>query len=210
MTGIILGVVAAGILIIGKWDVPLRLNAQSCMGILAAAVLEGAVVATLTEGEIWPDRVLLSVIGGSLLLASVTDLLLCQVYNFTWWPALTAALCLLGMRCFRSCLQAPEGMPGELPGFLVFYVALQLTLFCRMYGRADSYAFCICGIVETAWGMSGAGLLSHMLLSYGILIPVQIFRRNIDNRGNLKCPVPFLPYIVAAFWIVLRICGNLY
>lgn len=205
MTGIILGIAAAGILIIRKWDVPLPLDAPKCMGILAAAALEGAAVTGLAEGGTWQEGVLLSVIGGSLLLASVTDLLLCQVYNFTWWPALAAALCMLEMSRCQSSMQASAGAPGEWLGSLLLFASAQLAVFCRMYGKADAYAFCICGMVETAMGMNLVGLLAHMLLAYGILVPVQALRRNIDKRGNLKRPVPFIPYIVAAFWVVLCI-----
>ena len=72
-----------------------------------------------------------------------------------------------------------------------------------MYGRADCYAFCVCAMAETACGMGFAEYLFHMLIAFGILAMVQFARRNIDTKGNLKHPVPFIPYIAAAFVLVL-------
>lgn len=204
MTGVILGMAAAGALIIKLLDAPLPMSRSGWIYALGASALEGMGVLLLTRGEPWHSRFLLSVVAGSLLLASVTDLLLRQVYNFTWWPALCAALLLLGQR-LRLCrlYGLREGLFRESLFFLLLFLILQLTVFCRMYGRADSYAFCVCALAGAARGMDGWGMLVHMLLSYGFLILVQALRRNIDEHGNLRQKAPFLPYIVAAFWIVL-------
>ena len=203
MTGVILGMVGAGALIIRKWDAGLPLDRQRQFYILAASVLEGNIIMLLTEGEPGYVRFLLSVIGGSLLLASVTDILLCQVHNFIWWPALAAALILLGSRCCRHCLYEAGAFSWDRLLSLVVYVLVQLVVFGRMYGRADSYAFCVCAVAEAAGGMDIMGMLVHMFLAYSILVPVQAWHRNIDKKGNLIRPVPFLPYIAIAFWAVL-------
>ena len=204
MIGVILGIAGVGTLIIKRWDAPLPMNIGGYICVLAASVAEGITVMLLTKGEPWHSRFFLSVIGGSLLLASVTDLLLCQVYNFIWWPALCAALVLMGQR-WRLCrlYGLREDLFREGLCFLLFFVILQLTVFGRMYGRADSYAFCVCGAAGVARGMDGWGMVMHMLLAYGLLLPVQALGRNIDKRGNLKRKVPFVPYIVAAFWAAL-------
>lgn len=207
MTGVVLGIAAAGIYIIGKWDTPLDLGIKGYMLILAAAILEGRIIGYLTEGEIGYSRVLLSVLGGSLLLASVTDILICQIYNFTWWPGM-AALIWSGLCRLSGIEKACGGVVGEIvPGgtieSLIFFWLLQFFLFRHMYGRADCYAFCICAAAEAAMGMEMAGFLAHMLAAYVFLFPVQAIRRNINKRGNLKHPVPFLPYITASFWLLL-------
>ncbi len=212
MMGVILSMVGTGALIIRKWDVRLPLDRQRQFYVLAASVLEGNIIMLLTEGEPGYIRFLLSVIGGSLLLASVTDILLCQVHNFIWWPALAAALILLGIRCFRHCLYETRVLSWDQLLSLVIFVLVQLVVFGRMYGRADSYAFCVCAVAEAAGGMDIMGMLVHMIFAYSILVPMQVWRRNIDKKGNLIQPVPFLPYIVTAFWAVLfwggwQICG---
>lgn len=41
-----------------------------------------------------------------------------------------------------------------------------------------------------------------MLVSFGILGMVQLLRHNINAKGNLKKPVPFIPYIALAFLLL--------
>lgn len=198
----------AGGWVIGKWDKPLAIEFRGCVWIFAAAALEGWIISGLAGGDCGCGKVLLSVMGGCLLLACVTDILFCQVYNFIWWPGLAAALAVTGRRCSLLCA-AREGLPGictafmDVFGSLLIFWMVQTFVFRRMYGRADYYAFCVCAAAETAEGMGLAGFLGHMLLAYALLLPVQAVRRNIDRKGNLKQPVPFLPYITASFWMML-------
>lgn len=135
------------------------------------------------------------VIAACLLSACITDLRTCQVYNITWWISGAAATALLfgerGVLEPRSLLE------------LGIFILLQLTLFPKMYGRADCYAFSVCAVAEAAAGMSLTGYLFHMLLSFLLLAFVQAFRHNIGRGGNLRHPVPFLPYITLAFWALL-------
>ena len=137
-----------------------------------------------------------------LLFACVTDCRTCQVYNFTWWISGTAAglLWLMGRQWTDR-----EGITG-----LLIFILLQLLLFSKMYGRADCYGFCVCAVAEAAVGMRLVGFLTHMALAFGILALVQGARHNINNRGNLRRPVPFLPYITLAFWALLWYHGNQY
>ncbi len=197
MTIVILGIVAAGMLIIRMWDEPLSLNGWEYLGILTAAVLMKKMIPIIIS-ETGGGCLLLSVVGGCLLLACVTDLMICQVYNFTWWPALSAAAILLWQSLWTSKISEPKEILISLLTFLI----LQFALFGRMYGRADGYAFCVCAIVEASRGMKAAGFLAHMLLSYTLLLLVQAVRENLNKRGNLKKPVPFLPYITISFWLV--------
>lgn len=190
MTVIILGIVMAGLGIIAKWDKPLPLDAGMYLGILAAAFAEGAITRYLAGG-LPGNTLMLSAIGGCLLLASVTDIVLCQVYDFTWWFALTAVLVSL------------QGISEESVWSLAFFFLLQFAVFGRLYGRADCYGFCVCAAAEAVMGMELSGFLVQMFLAWLLLFFVQAAHRNIDRKGNLKQPVPFLPYITAAFWLTI-------
>lgn len=197
----ILAIVAMGVFLIGKWDEPLPLKAISWLWILAGAVAEFAGIMVSAGDSSGYEKLLWAVFGGSLLLACVTDSLLCQVYNFTWWISLAAALALLWRR--RNVLMESGFICSDILGWLLIFVGLQLLLRGRIYGSADSYAFCACALAETAFGISAAGFLTHMLLACLLLFAVQLFRRNINHKGNLRRPVPFMPYITAAFWMTL-------
>ena len=137
-----------------------------------------------------------TVITVCLLFACVTDCRTCEVYNFTWWISGTAAAVLILLN---------GTLKGEMLLELGLFCLLQLLVFTKMYGRADCYAFCVCAMVEAAEGMGFMEFLLHMLLAFGILAPVQLLYHNVDRRGNLKQPVPFLPYITLAFGLVFLI-----
>lgn len=128
----------------------------------------------------------------SLLYGCITDLKSRMVYNFTWWVGGLAAGALL----WRS-LEA--GQPAVVLWHLSVYMALQLGLFSRLYGRADCYAFCVCAVAEASLGLMLFDYLILMLLSLILLFPIQLWRRNIGGNGNLRQPVAFLPYIMSAF-----------
>lgn len=135
------------------------------------------------------------VLVASLLFACVTDCKSCEVYNFTWWMGGAAALLLLAGD--RNNISASNLLQ------LLFFIALQLLFFSKMYGKADCYAFSVCAVAETVLGMQLVEYLFHMLLAFAFLALVQGGRHNIARNGNLKCPVPFLPYITLAFWTLL-------
>lgn len=135
------------------------------------------------------------IIAVCLLFACITDCRSREVYNVTWWAAGAAAGVLLLGEKDRLAL-----------GFLMelgFFILLQLTLFTKMYGRADCYAFSVCAVAEAAAGLSLTGYFLHMLLAFILLAFVQALRHNIGRGGNLLQPVPFLPYITLAFWALL-------
>lgn len=192
-----------GVLLIGRWDEPLPLKAGSRLWILAGAALELAGIMAAAGDGPGHEKLLWAVFGGSLLLACITDSLLCQVYNFTWWISLAAALALLW--CRRGVLMESGSICSDTLGGLLLFVGLQLLLRGHIYGCADSYAFSVCALAGAALGISATGFLTHMLLAYLLLFLVQLFRRNLNQKGNLREPVPFLPYITAAFWITLAL-----
>lgn len=196
----ILGIVVLGLFVIGKWDRPLSVSRKGRLWILMGAAAESVCIAELTGCNSVCERLLWAVIGGCLLLACITDSLLCQVYNFTWWISLAAALLLW---CCRGEPGESVFLYSETLGWLMLFVGIQLAMGGRIYGRADSYAFCVCALAEASQGISAAGFLVHMLSAYILLFIVQAFRRNINKKGNLRKPVPFLPYITAAFWMTV-------
>lgn len=146
--------------------------------------------------------VLWGILWCSLLFGCITDLKSQRVYNFTWWFGGLAA----GGLLWKSLC------PGkaEVLWQLALFMALQMWMFSRMYGKADCYAFCVCAIAEAALGMGFRGYLKLMLLALMLLFPVQLFRRNIARDGNLRHPVAFLPYISVAFGLHIAVIhtGN--
>lgn len=140
------------------------------------------------------DVVLLGAAAGGLLFACLTDTQHCKVYDFVWWLELMLGVLLM--------CQEPRCWPFVWGQFVCF-LFLQNFLFERFYGRADVYAFCTCGLLESVFGMGILGELLHMAGAFVLLAIVQGLRHNIGADGNLKRPVPFLPYIVLSFWITL-------
>ncbi len=96
MTGVILGIVLAGLAFIAKWDRRLPMDGRAWAWTVVCALLEGAALREAAGDKPSALVLALAVTGGSLLLACVTDVLTCQVYNFTWWPALAAGAVSLG------------------------------------------------------------------------------------------------------------------
>ena len=129
------------------------------------------------------------------IIACVQDLRTCRVVNLLWWISGAAGTVLL--------LLQRNGRIGEaLPG-LLFFICLQQFLFSRMYGRADCHAFSVCALPLASLVVGLRGYLEQMLLAFLFLAIVQFFRKNIAENGNLKRPVPFLPYITLAFFLVV-------
>lgn len=145
-----------------------------------------------------PTGLELGVISGCLCFACVTDLQICKVYHFAWWPAGLAGVALW----IEGTREPGTGLWISLLSLGLFTLAQQV-LFQRLYGRADCHAFCICAMAEAALGMGMREYLIHGTLAFLILSLHQGIRKNIGKRGRLKVPVPFLPYITMAYQIVL-------
>lgn len=132
---------------------------------------------------------------GCLVAACITDIKSNRVYNMVWWIFCTAAITLF---VIGGVLPDRHQFMG-----LLFYVFLQMALFSKMYGKADCYAFISCALAGMGWGWAIRDFLVHMFLAFSILTMVQIKNGNVNSRGNLKTPVPFIPYITLAFWAML-------
>ena len=193
MSPVTLSIIAAGLWLIGRLDRKIETGKRERAIVFAASVagdvLNGAV---LGRGEFFA-RLSLSLLMGCLLLACITDIAICQVYNFVWWISGVAAVALL----------AGRGLGTSVVWEVLLFCVIQMTLFARMYGKADCYAFCVCAVAEAGLGFELAGFLMHMLVSFLLLTAVQAVQRNIGSGGRLKRPVPFLPYITAAFYLML-------
>lgn len=176
---------------------------------LGLCVLSGGVILGITgmrmdsEAGLLRSNALLfvtfvSVMAGCLLTACIMDMESCMVYNYVWWVGGLTGMALLYMCRSRGVTE------------LVLFILLQELLFCRMYGRADCHAFVVCAMAETALGMTLKEYLFHMLFAFILLALSQGMAHNIGKNGNLKRPVPFLPYIVVAFWLYLSIALFLF
>lgn len=81
---------------------------------------------------------------------------------------------------------------------MILFALLQYLLFMRLYGEGDVMAFQICALYLVGEGGNLMTMLLHMALAFGLLGAVQLARGNINKKGNLKTPVPFLPYIACS------------
>lgn len=155
------------------------------------------------------DIIFLALFAGCLLFACITDLKKCVVFQFIWW---TTIIILGAWFIYRirqndsaSCIIQPE-VPFVLKiGELLLYILLQEFFFCRMYGRADCHGFSLCAVALFMCGINMSGYVYHMAIAFGMLGIIQLARGNVNRRGNLKKPVPFLPYITLSFWLLLYI-----
>lgn len=193
MSAVMMGAIAAGLWLIGRLDQRIE-PGKSAPAVVFAACILGDVLSGLILGQgEFLTRLSLSFFIGCLLLACITDIAICQVYNFVWWISGAAATALLiGRRPEVSAVWE-----------VLLFGVIQMTLFARMYGKADCYAFCVSAVAEAGLGFGPAGFLMHMLVSFLLLAAVQAVRRNIGSGGCLKKPVPFLPYITAGFYLML-------
>lgn len=124
----------------------------------------------------------------------VTDRQTCKVYDCLQLPAAAAGAAL--------CLVRP--VPASGGAALVCFALLQYLLFMRFYGRGDGMAFQICSLYIVGAGGGLAALLLHMAAALALLGVMQLLRGNINRKGNLKVPVPFLPYIACSLLYFLK------
>lgn len=133
------------------------------------------------------------IVAACLLGACVMDVETRVVYNYVWWISGTAG----------AVAMLLSGNNQWVP--VLLFILLQELFFAKMYGRADCHGFAVCALAEGAFGMGLKEYLLHMLLAFFLLGVVQFLKHNVGKNGNLKNPVPFLPYITSAFWINLTV-----
>ena len=187
-----------------EWDMCLPMWANM---VLAAVCGLNSLCILLLGNSCFIKDLLLGWLAGSLVAAAVMDLWNQMVYRFVWWSA-GAAMIGIWLLHFYTEKMAGENT-GQIVSYalrqifpgLMLYIIIQHTVFGRLYGRADCHAFGICAVGMAVLGMTFEDFAIHMVLAYFGLTVVQFLSGNIAQGGRLKKPVPFVPYIVAAFWL---------
>ncbi|MBQ7925485.1 MAG: hypothetical protein IJ335_04245 [Lachnospiraceae bacterium] len=98
-----------------------------------------------------------------------------------------------------ALVASSDGFPLEP----ILFWMLQQILFSRFYGRADCHAFSCIGFYLWGMGLGLAAYLLYMLFTLLFMGAVQLLKGNVNREGNLRTPIPFLPYILLGF------CGIL-
>lgn len=171
-----------------KWS--LRLDAGGKGIVFVLCLVSALCIMHVGKESIWV-AILLGVLGGCLLTASIMDWWEQMVYRFVWWIGGAAG----GMFLVKAGIS-----PQTICSIIGFWL-LQKLIFARLYGRADCYAFCVSALAMAALGGGFADYVTHMFLVFVGLTAVQMMRGNIARNGNLKKAVPLLPYITIAFWL---------
>ncbi len=176
-------------------------NRRVWMETIVMAVWEGSWIIRLTgmdRGIFSADACLRAgayiLFGGLLTALCIMDEQTMQIYDIFIWAGMISGGAMLFLK--------EGGFGSALPG-LILYAGLQYGIFTRLYGRGDGHAFLLCAL----WiALGGGGIyecLLHMGASFGLLTVAQAGRRNIGRNGNLREPVPFLPYICSTVWFFL-------
>lgn len=111
-----------------------------------------------------------------------------QVMNLLFLPLITPLAVLMALKC----------PPGAVPGILIPAV-IQLAVFQFFYGRADAI---LTSVFMVVLGIFGAGLVITLFFMLWALILsgiVQLVKGNFNKKGNFKEPIPYTPYLYAAF-----------
>lgn len=141
-------------------------------------------------------RVSLIFLGVYLTVCAVADVLMSQVYDVMQYLGVLA-----------GCIWILEQEPRKGVGFsLILFVGMQYLILMKKYGKADGMGFCVCALFLAGRGADIEGYLYHMVISFLLLAMVQLLRKNVSKKGNLKTPVALYPYISAGFlimWIFL-------
>ena len=128
-----------------------------------------------------------------LAVAGVMDCRLKMISDFLHGMGLLSA----GILAFCS-----HSEPEVWWSFLMFCL-VQYLVFRHMYGPADVIIFLICALFLAAQGRKMEVYLIHMALTFVLLGVIQLLRRNISERGNLKEPVALVPYIAVSFFMII-------
>ena len=126
-------------------------------------------------------------LGVYLLVCTVTDVLLCQVYDVMQYVGILGGIIWLLVQ-----------KPGASIGFsIIFFALIQYV---------DGMGYCICSLYLAGAGVDIEGYLYHMFICFCLLAVVQGVKGNISRKGNLKKTVALYPYISVGFlmmWIFL-------
>lgn len=131
-----------------------------------------------------------------LVVCTVTDALMCQVYDGMQYLGVLGGCIWVTMSETRNAL-----------GFsLITFVGMQYLILMKKYGKADGMGYCICALFLAGRNIDIEGYLYHMVISFSLLAVVQLLRNNVTLKGNLRRSVALYPYISIGFivmWIFL-------
>lgn len=145
--------------------------------------------------RIWEWSALV-MLGVYLVVCTVTDLLLSQVYDMMQFVGILGG----------SIWVLTKDIYPDIGLSLIFFALIQYGILIRMYGKADGMGYGVCSLYLAGVGMDIEGFLYHMVISFSLLAVVQGMKGNISKKGNLKKAVALYPYISMGFlimWIFL-------
>jgi len=131
---------------------------------------------------------------GCSMAAVMMDILWQEVYDLVW------IICILGGMIVLIVIKR---MTIDLLISLCIIFFMQEVIMRNSYGKADCHAFCCYGIFLAIRGMGLEYFAAQMTLTFILLVISQMCMRNIDRRLKLRQPVPMIPYITAAMFVVL-------
>ena len=124
------------------------------------------------------------------------DLLWKEIYDFVWVIALAAETAALFF----------GGGPDKMGlASMAIYFVIQEAAMAKVYGRADSHAFCCSAVAITASGGGIEYYTLHMSVTWVLLAAVQTLRGNITKKLKLRQPVAMVPYISFSLSIVMTV-----
>ena len=166
----------------------LRMDKRVYSYIIIYCITGGFWIECFLKYRAWYGQMACGVLAAYLLVAAIQDMQCCEVYDILHILAVPSGLLLLKETDGRQLLS------------LLMFIILQFVLFMRLYGEADGYAFLVCAIYESNGNGGFITYLLHMASAFMLLAVVQGIKHNIAGNGNLRKPVPFLPYIATTVW----------
>lgn len=133
-------------------------------------------------------------LAGCFLAACWMDVKTKSVYQFIWWIGAAGAF---------GLLVANDAMTWGVGLSIFIFCLIQEKFFSKFYGRADCHGFCVCAVTLAALGGGMTVFFLQETIAFSLLTIVQFLRRNIGERGRLKVPVAFVPYITVSFGITI-------
>ncbi len=160
-------------------------------------ILMGMLLMAFCQSEEIVKDVLGCFFWASIAMAAYSDYLFHEIYNFVYIPAIAGSI-------FRIVFMEISVI---VVIELIIFCIVQFFLFSRFYGLSDCIAFSTCALYMTA---DNAGLKKYLYLmsiTFILLAIVQLVKKNINRKGNLKRPVGLIPYIAVSMMIMqLNFC----
>jgi hypothetical protein len=168
-------------------------NRRTNIVLIGLSVLASLLIYLKQGNASLTNRLELILLAYYLVVAVYWDIFTHEIYDFNAF--LVGGMGILRLACMRPSIESLV--------HLAIFTVLQMFFFSRMYGKGDVLAWIVCAIYITIGGHGLYAYFLHMLSAVILLAIVQLFRRNVNRRGNLRRPVAFLPYIAGTVWLFL-------